>query len=73
MNIEKFADLIDAILDQSSDNELEISIKRSGNWTETTIKDSLSDIGYVREIFVHEAVDEMLNQLQSFVDEQVQP
>lgn len=71
MSIENLAGLIDAILDQTSDNELTISIKREGIWTLITIKDNLSDIGYVREVFVHVAVGEMVNQLQSFVDEQV--
>lgn len=64
--------LIDAILDQTTDNEIRVSINRDEGWIRIVITDNLSEIGNVREVFLEKALTEAVEQLQSFVDEQVQ-
>jgi hypothetical protein len=73
--MEKLAFLLDGVLDQALSNgdKITITFSRGGEHGEKVIigiKDELSDIGYVFENDMQSALEEMVVQLQSFMDEQ---
>jgi hypothetical protein len=73
--MEKLAFLLDGVLDQSLSNgdKVTITFSRGGEHGEKVIinvQDELSDIGYVFENDMQSALEEMVVQLQSFMDEQ---
>jgi hypothetical protein len=69
--METLANLIEAILDQTSDNEIKVSLSRNkGGWVKIDIADNLGEIANVYEFFTDKALAEAVNQLQQFVDDQ---
>ena len=71
--MDQLANLIEAILDQTTDNEIKVSISRNKQgYMEIVVADNLGEIGSTFEIFTERALHETITFVQSFVDDQAQ-
>jgi hypothetical protein len=69
--METLANLIEAILDQTTGNEITVSIHRNkAGYVKISVADKLSEIGDAYEMFTEKAISEIFEQLQQFVDDQ---
>jgi hypothetical protein len=70
MKLEKLANFVDAILDQTTGNEIKISVhKDERGFMNIVVADNLSEIASVYELFPDKALTEAFEQLESFVDD----
>lgn len=70
MNIEKLAELIEAILDQTTDNEIKVSIsKDKDDYITIIVADELSEICSSYEPYVEQALQDAYDQIEQFVNE----